>query len=149
MKICSRCKKEKSVEDFNFKIKSTGKRQIQCRECTRLLIKNHYKNNREYYLTKAKKRNKHIRGIINMYIKEYLLNHPCVDCGEKDLVVLEFDHRGDVKKFKAVSHLMTAQVKFETIKLEIDKCDVRCANCHRKKTAKQFKWSRINDALVV
>lgn len=147
MKKCSRCKKEKNLEEFNFKVKAKGLRQLQCKECTRLLIKNHYNNNKSYYLTKAKKRNKIIRDKIHAYLKEYLLNHPCVDCGEKDIVVLEFDHKGELPKLKAVSSLIRLQASLETIETEVDKCEVRCANCHRRKTAKYFKWFKLTTPL--
>jgi len=143
MKQCTKCRKHKSIEEFSFKIKAIGLRHLQCKECTRLLIKNHYNNNREYYLTKSQKRNKHLRFKVNTYLQEYLLRHPCVDCGEKDIVVLEFDHTGKIPKFKAVSHMIRLQYPLEEIKREIDKCEVRCANCHRRKTAKDYKWYKL------
>ena len=143
MKECTKCKKQKPLEEFNFKIKKKNLRHVHCKECTRLFIKNHYNRNKEYYLTKARKRNKYLRYKINSYISSYLLSHPCVECGEKDLAVLEFDHTGQIPKFKAVSHLIKDQVSLVKIQEEIDKCVVRCANCHRKKTAKDFNWFRI------
>lgn len=148
MKKCSKCKKEKPIEEFNFKTKSTGFRQYQCKVCTRLYIKNHYNRNKGYYLRKAKKRNAKIKLKIYEYLCEYLVKHPCIDCGESDLAVLEFDHKGEIPKFKAVSHMIRNQAKLEKIIEEINKCEVRCANCHRRKTAKQFKWFRIQNALV-
>lgn len=65
---------------------------------------------------------------------EYLLAHPCIDCGEADPLVLEFDHRGD--KRSAVVDLMRRHAPWEEIIVEIQKCDVRCANCHRRRTAR-------------
>ena len=62
--------------------------------------------------------------------------------------VLEFDHRGEIPKLKAVSSLMRLRVPLKIIIEEINKCEVRCANCHRKKTAKRFKWYKVNNALV-
>ncbi len=149
MKECTKCKKEKPISEFNFKIKSIGLRQGQCKECTRLLIKNHYNTNKQYYLLKAKKRNKNLRDEVNNFLCQYLLKNPCVDCGEKDITVLEFDHKGEIPKFKAISHLIRARSSLEMIQKEVSKCEVRCANCHRRKTARDFNWFKGNNAPVV
>ncbi len=72
-------------------------------------------------------------------VREYYKKHPCVDCGENDPVVLDFDHRVGEKKLRNVSNMMHWSC-WDTIKKEIDKCDVRCANCHRRKTAKERNY---------
>ena len=51
--------------------------------------------NRQYYLDKTRKRNHINRESIRRYLLKYLVCHPCIDCGEKDPVVLEFDHLKD------------------------------------------------------
>jgi hypothetical protein len=72
-------------------------------------------------------------------IREYLSSHPCVDCGESDHMVLEFDHvRGN--KLATVSALRGRMAKWSRIEEEISKCEVRCANCHRRKTVAQLGW---------
>ena len=146
MKICSRCKKEKSTEEFNFKKKSLGIRQKACKECTRLEIKNHYQKNKQYYLEKSRIRNRKQRKIIKEHIYEYLSTHPCVDCGESDPVVLEFDHKSS--KLECVSKFIQRNYPLDTIKKEITKCEIRCANCHRRKTAKDFNWYKNKHAPV-
>lgn len=64
------------------------------------------------------------------YAKNHLLMHPCVDCGETNTALLEFDHREPSQKsfniFRGVP-----QYGFAKFKAEIEKCDVRCANCHK------------------
>ena len=140
MKRCSKCKKEKLDEEFNFKNKALKLRQCQCKECTRLLIKNHYNENKQYYLKKAKKRNLEIKTNIVNYLRCYLSKKSCIDCGETDIAVLEFDHRNGTKKNKAVSTLIRLGYPIDIIRKEIGKCDIRCANCHRRKTSKDFKW---------
>lgn len=73
---------------------------------------------------------KTIIGRNRNFIREYLLKHPCVDCGNTDIRVLDFDHvRGT--KIDNVSHCAKRCFSIEKIQEEIDKCDVRCANCHR------------------
>jgi hypothetical protein len=69
---------------------------------------------------------------------EYLLAHPCVDCLESNPVVLEFDHLDPSNKLYNISNMMSNS--WAKIKIEIDKCEVVCANCHRKRTAKAYNW---------
>lgn len=138
-KICSRCKIEKNIEEFNFKNKSAGLRGYHCNGCSRQYLRNHYNNNREYYLSKAKRRNTEIRRAVKKYIWDFLSKNPCVDCGESDPVVLEFDHISN--KIATVSN-MYRNYTLDKIKMEIKKCQVRCANCHRRKTATQLGWHK-------
>lgn len=73
------------------------------------------------------------------YLWNYLKNNSCVDCGEDDPIVLQFDHVRGIKKFN-VSQSVRDKKSIETIDKEISKCEVRCANCHTRKTAKDFKY---------
>ena len=140
MNECTKCKNKKTLDEFNFKNKKLGIRHRQCRSCTRLLIKDHYSKNREYYLSKTLVRNSAIKSEINIFMRDYLLKNPCIDCGESDITVLEFDHKGEVPKLMAVSSLVRARYSLKKVRDEVDKCEVRCANCHRRKTARDFKW---------
>ncbi len=144
MKICTRCKEKKIISQFNFKIKNKGIRNSECRNCSRIYIREHYKNNRKYYLEKAKKRNRIIWLRIRQLVWEYLNSHPCVDCGEKDPIVLEFDHIRDKKS--NISEL-TKDASLNKVVEEIAKCEVRCANCHRRKTANYLGWYKYRNIM--
>ena len=143
MKICIKCKEKRKEDDFCFRNKNKGIRQNTCKICTRKGIRGHYHRNQDYYLTKAKIRNKKNRIVIQEYILDYLKSHPCIDCSETDPVVLEFDHIEDKKK--EIGYLLSGGFPLNTIKREITKCVVRCANCHRRKTAKDFNWYKLTD----
>ncbi len=147
-KRCTKCKKDKPISQFSFKIKALGLHHYQCKKCTRELIRKHYTNNKKYYVEKSKKRNSIIKLEILNFIQSYLLKHPCIDCGETDPVVLEFDHKHKKDKFKEVSLLIRGRYPIQIVKNEMQKCEIRCANCHRRKTAKQFNWFKRKDALV-
>ena len=75
-------------------------------------------------------------------ILDYLEDHPCIVCGETDPVVLDFDHRDMDTKCHTVANMIKSY-GWTKIKEEIDKCDVRCANCHRRRTAVQMNSWRI------
>ncbi len=145
MKVCTKCKKGKLLNEFNFRVKKIRLRQYQCIECTRAFVRDHYKRNKEYYLVKARKRNAEKRLEAQNYVRSHLLRHPCVDCGESDVVVLEFDHMGD--KLKEVSNLIKGRYPLSQVKEEVEKCEVRCANCHRRKTAREFGWFKNLDKM--
>ena len=58
----------------------------------------------------------------------------CEVCGESDHRVLEFNHIDRDKKSFAVSDGVRRGFGIDRIKEEIKKCQVLCANCHRRKT---------------
>lgn len=68
------------------------------------------------------------------YVQEVLAGTACLDCGLDDPAVLEFDHVDE--KTAAVAFLVWRESSLETIRREIARCVVRCANCHRRKTAR-------------
>lgn len=76
---------------------------------------------------------------LRQLVLDYLLTHPCVDCGISDPIVLEFDHVRGKKLFNisdGIKNTKPRKVLFD----EIAKCEVRCANCHKRKTAKDYGW---------
>jgi hypothetical protein len=73
-------------------------------------------------------------------LREYLADKACADCGIRELAVLEFDHLRD--KTSAVSD-MVAHASWRRILAEIARCDVVCANCHPRRTARAFGWSKV------
>ena len=134
-KLCTRCNTVKPRNDFSVSSKRPDGMQTYCKICQRQY------NNHKYHTDPVRKLAIRTQNSENIkrnkeYVYSYLLSHPCVDCGESDPVVLEFDHIGD--KSKDVSLMIGRAVSIKTLRAEIDKCEVRCANCHRRKTARQF-----------
>lgn len=62
----------------------------------------------------------------------YLCAQECVLCGEDDPLVLEFDHLHD--KRADISKLIQSDCTWERLVDELDKCQVLCSNCHKRKT---------------
>ena len=144
MKCCVHCKQMKPIEAFNFKNLEKQKRQSYCRECTKQMLRDHYIAHTSYYLKKAHLRNERIRKEIRTFIWKYLSEHACVDCGNSNPVVLEFDHIDE--KRDNISNLIKSATLHQVI-IEIAKCEVRCANCHRIVTAKRQGWTKTNKPL--
>lgn len=69
----------------------------------------------------------------------YLREHPCIDCGESDPIVLEFDHLRD-KEFGIGKGFRDRA--WQSVLDEMAKCDVVCANCHRRRTAERGGFAR-------
>ena len=139
MKICNKCKSSYSEplkDHFNKKFDTKDGFQTICKKCISLSHREHYLKRTDYYKDKSKISRPKYRKRNLQHIIDYLKQNPCVDCGETDPIVLEFDHRGD--KEYDVSKLVSCALN-KIIK-EIAKCDVRCANCHKRKTAKQFNY---------
>lgn len=102
--------------------------QIRQREASR----RHYEANKAAMKSRAVANNAIARRATRAEVAAYKAAHGCVDCGEKDPVVLDFDHKtGEPKAFN-VSDAIGKCLGKTRIFAEIAKCDVRCANCHRR-----------------
>lgn len=133
VKTCTRCGETKPLDQFPpVRRSEPDTLQTWCRACFKEAndrnYRPYYERERERILARITAH----RDAIHQQLIEYLLAHPCVDCGEWDIVVLEFDHIGE--KLGDVSTLANGGRSWERIETEIEKCEVRCANCHRKKT---------------
>lgn len=141
---CSRCGKTKPIDEFSVKNKKTGLRRTWCRDCARTYGREHYRRNKPAYLTRARKRRPKDRARVRAAVTEYLRTHPCVDCGESAILLLDFDHRDPSSKRAPVARLVSTGA-LPLVMTEIAKCDVRCGNCHRKRTATQLNWRKSPD----
>lgn len=147
MKVCSKCNKEKVEEEFNFRNRCKNIRCTQCRLCVKEYYTSYYSLNRKKEIERAKKNDRLRTTILKQNVLNYLTTHPCVDCGEADPIVLEFDHVRGIKHW-SISNMVVQAYGWSNILNEIDKCDVRCANCHRKRTAQRGDYFRHLAALV-
>lgn len=121
---CSRCHEEKAVSFFS---KKRDGFQKECKDCRRIYARSHYQVNKEAYKRRARESNKDQRARSYRLIYDHLKSNPCVDCGQNDVFLLEFDHvRGE--KRAGVREL--AGHGIEAVKEEINKCEVRCKKCH-------------------
>jgi hypothetical protein len=140
-KICSKCKRRNPVEQFNKNPSKPRGLSSECKKCKKEVQDAWYQKHRREHLDRVHRNRDATRDKIKQWMIEYLQSHPCVDCGESDIVVLEFDHvRGD--KSKDISVLMR-NCNLSTLQTEVEKCDIRCANCHRRKTAKEHGYYRM------
>ena len=100
----------------------------------------HYLAHKDEYKARAKRSNPRQRAKHKQWLLVYLSEHSCVDCGEKDIEVLEFDH---IEMIGPKSRRVWGQLgSFKKLKEEIAKCEIRCANCHTRRTRRQMGWSR-------
>ncbi len=89
-----------------------------------------HKEDRQAY---AKRR----RLVLRTALRWYKQTKGCVDCSETDPLVLDFDHVQGDKRFEIASGIHG--LVLSTTWAEIQKCEVVCANCHRRRTYKHLK----------
>jgi hypothetical protein len=110
--------------------------QGRCRICNREYQRTWFAKNRSVQAARVKVTTDRVRAENKDRLWAYLITHPCVDCGIADPRVLEADHvQGNQRA--AISRLIYLGANWEAIAAELDKCEVRCANCHRIKTSER------------
>ena len=114
-KVCTRCKKCLKLSSFHVKIRHGGRYvdyHFVCKKCW-------------YEKHKHQVKSKKIRAI-------ELLGGKCMDCGyHRSLSALEFHHRNP--KLKDITMYSILNHTWGRVLVEIKKCDLLCANCHRER----------------
>lgn len=136
---CSQCKQEKelSKEFFNTRDKLGKKFRTDCKECQHLKQSEAYQKKAQVYKACSQKYRAVLKEQNQKLLWEFLLENPCVRCGETNPVILDLDHLRD-KRYE-ISDIIKWH-KWDSVLREIDKCQVLCVGCHRKKTAKDFGY---------
>jgi hypothetical protein len=137
---CRSCREMKPAEAFQRRVSGSIVLQSWCRLClTAYKADRHLRlHEREMIRIRRNQRayiERDLRGI-----RDYLTSHPCVDCGESDPVALDFDHLRD-KRYD-VSTMVHNGYPWARILEEIAKCEVRCANDHRRATHQRRQAAR-------
>ena len=138
-KICNHCLQEKDENEFNWRYKTLGVRNKACKGCQHSFNKTYYEGDaKDIHLQKVKERSESAREVAREFVYQYLLSHPCSQCGETDPRVLEFHHVGN--KDTEITRLVSGGWSVKRIQEEINKCKVLCANCHRRLTMTERGW---------
>jgi hypothetical protein len=131
-RICRVCSESKTLTDFPFRSRAALTRHWICLSCRREAARSWYVGR----VPNARKVNGYgtfTRELLIARVDDYLTTHPCVDCGEPNIVLLDFDHLRD--KVGDIASMVRTPRPWPEIQAEIDKCVVRCANCHARVTA--------------
>ena len=141
-KFCPGCQRNRAVKFFsNNRAKPDGL-GVRCKKCAKESQAAWYAKNHERHKLQVAARRKRMRDVNFRWLMDYLAAHPCVDCGETDPVVLDFDHvRGT--KVHTISDLLQTRESPALVAAEVAKCQIRCANCHRRRTAEVGNWRRM------
>lgn len=140
-KTCTKCRLERDRTDFRSDIYRRDGLSPQCNTCRSTKEKVWRDGNKDSIRRRVRVAAIRAKQECRRFAVEYLLSHPCVDCGESDLLVLDFDHLEPALKRYSISKLLsgtTNSTSLKRVKSEIEKCVVRCSNCHRRRTVRQF-----------
>jgi hypothetical protein len=114
----------------------------KCKVCNREYQRKWFAENKDVQVARVMRNTARQKNLMRDKIEEHFRNNPCVDCGESDLIVLDFDHIDEKNKYMNISMIVMKGLSVQVLLDEIAKCEVRCSNCHRRRTAKQFNTWR-------
>ena len=127
-KLCTDCKKILPLDQFSKNKQKKDGLNYRCKTCQRIYFKNHYQNNKQYYIDKAFEQTNKFLEIIDD-VKQNKLKGGCSVCGAYHPAILDFHHIDPTKKDFTIAQSRTKSK--EKFLKELDKCIVLCSNCHR------------------
>lgn len=138
-KICTNCNKKKIITDF---ARRGSRHSSICKDCHNAYYVVYFSDpeNKRKQIARSVRNNRKKRLATMTKLWNYYLEHPCRECGESDPTVLDADHRDPTTKVCEISKMVGRGFSWEVICTELQKCDILCAVCHRRRTAKQQGW---------
>ena len=92
-----------------------------------------YARNKQLQISRVSVSRVKRRDRLAQWINEFK-RRPCADCGgEFPPYLMDFDHVSG-EKLDDICGMRMRTVSREAIRVEIEKCEVVCANCHRART---------------
>lgn len=131
-KYCPRCEETLSTKKFTRNPSRKDGLQSYCRECLKLYRKEDYYKNPQQYKDRATKAKEKLKEFYNSLKNEA----KCNKCGAEypdEPYLFDFDHLDPNTKLATVSQLFN-KGNWEKLKEEIEKCQILCVICHRRKT---------------
>ncbi|HUH98789.1 MAG TPA: hypothetical protein VLZ89_15600 [Anaerolineales bacterium] len=143
MRRCIRCTQWKDESEFNIRNTEKGYLQSVCKSCQQEQGKARYIGDPETVKEINRSARQKGKDRAKQFIYEYLLNQVCADCGESDNRVLTFDHVRGIKKYN-IADMIQQGLSNETIRIEMQKTEVVCFNCHMRREQRRRGYDRFS-----
>ena len=144
MKRCTKCLNIKDESEYFLKSKASGRLHAQCKDCYKQYRKTfsaaHYAKYGDTYRERARLRRAKLKRNNQIELIKYMHDKACAVCSESDIRVLEFDHLNPAEKSFNIARAINDGKPWNVILAEIEKCQILCSNCHKKRTATQYGW---------
>jgi hypothetical protein len=125
-KTCTKCQKTKDLNDFPKDKRGKNGLHAKCKDCKNAYYRKYLAGNVEH-IARVNKQNRKYKNTV----KQYKIEKGCYICGyNKCATSLHFHHRNPDEKVNGIANMTSRWTKPETLKAEIEKCDIVCANCH-------------------
>ena len=66
----------------------------------------------------------------------------CAKCGFSDIRALDWHHLDPNEKVNSISEMVRDRVSMDKLQVELDKCELICANCHRIEEQRLGNWTK-------
>lgn len=126
MKYCGRCDRNLSEDSFSINNSRKDGLQSYCISCMKEARLEHYEKKKDYYRNQVKSKKDYLKE----FVKRFKNICKCSVCGEDRGWLLDFHHCNGEDKLREVAY-MYKYGSINSLKKEIRKCKVLCANCHR------------------
>ena len=126
MKVCNKCKQEKSFDEFYKNSKRKDGHQDYCKSCKSNFDKKQWSKHSDKWKDHYALKNKENRE----WLTELKSKSSCAKCGDSRHYVLDYHHIDPKTKSLEVSNAVN--YSRSKILTEIEKCIPLCSNCHRE-----------------